>query len=284
MKTFEWTWNNPAGVAIHAKGWAADDADTKAPKAVVLLQHGLGEHVGRYEHVAAAFVAKGIALLGCDRSGHGKSGGKRGHIARYEYTLAEIEKLHEEATRRYPKSPVFLYGHSMGGGIVLNYLTRKKTHSIKGIIATAPAVRPAFKPSGFDVFMGKIMRKIYGAYSQANKLDVSKISRDAKVVEAYKSDPLVHDRITAETGIGLLQWGESLLENAPAELRTPLLIFHGTADGLTDVEATKAFAAKIKSGDLTLRLLDGWYHEVHNEPEQMLVINEMIEWILQRAK
>ncbi len=284
MKTFEWNWQNASEVKICAKGWTTDDADTKTPKAVVLLQHGLGEHIGRYEHVAAAFVAKGIALLGCDRSGHGKSGGKKGHIARYEYTLAEIEKLHEEASRRYPKSPVFLYGHSMGGGIVLNYLLRKKINSLKGIIATAPAVRPAFKPSGFDVFMGKLMRKIYGGYSQANKLDVSKISRDPKVVEAYKNDPLVHDRITAETGIGLLQWGEYLLENAPSQIHTPLLIFHGTADGLTDVNATQEFAAKIKSGDFTLRLLEGWYHEVHNEPEQATVINEMIDWILARAK
>jgi len=282
MTTFEWSFKNPAGVEIYAKGWLPDDSGKRAPKAIVLLQHGLGEHIGRYEHVAEWFCSQHIAVLGCDRSGHGKSGGKRGHIAKYEYTLLEIEALHTEATRRFPSVPVFLYGHSMGGGIVLNYLLRKKHSSIKGIIATSPAVRPGFKPSGFDVFMGKIMRKIYGGYSQSNKLDATKVSSDPQVVAKYQADPLVHDRITAETGIGLLQWGEYALENV-GELKMPVLILHGTADALTDYSASKAFAEKAK-GDITFSSYEGGYHELHNEPNKQKMLKEMSDWIIARLK
>lgn len=293
MQTFEWTYKSLAGIDMYAKGWQGED--NTPPKAVVLLQHGLGEHINRYEAVAAHFTAQGIAVLGADRSGHGRSGGKRGHIACYEYTMLDIEQLEKKAAELYPNAPVFLYGHSMGAGIALAFLLKNDFKNakvaaavktlrgkIKGVIATSPAIRPAFKPSGFDIFMGKIMRKIYGGYGQNNGLDATKICRDPQVVATYKADPLVHDRITAETGISLLQWGEELLtqiEQQPT-LIAPLLMLHGTADGLTDVQASKAFAAKAK-GDFQFTLYPDAFHELHNEPtEKAKMMQEMSDWVL----
>lgn len=292
MQTFESKWIDPAGVEIYAKGWEPEGQT----KAVLLLQHGLGEHVGRYEHVAAWLCQNGIAVIGNDRSGHGRSGGKRGHIAKYEYTLLDILTLHKAAQERYGDLPIFLYGHSMGGGIVLSFMLRnqwqnpkvaeamaefrKNPKALAGVIATSPSVQPGFKPSGFDVFMGKIMRKIYGGYAQNNGLKVDKISRDPQVVATYKADPLVHDRISAETGIGLLEWGTDLLQR-DHKLPYPLLLVHGTADALTSPEASAQFVKRCQ-GDIQYTSYPNAYHELHNEPDKEKMLAEVSDWILSK--
>lgn len=277
IKKIEWNWKDASNTDIYAQGWIPASADTRPLKAVILLQHGLGEHSGRYAHVAEFFCNNNIAVLANDRSGHGKSGNKRGHIAKYEYTLAEIEQLHNEASRRFPKIPVFLYGHSMGGGIVLNYLLRKKNSSLRGVIATAPLVRPAFQPSGFALFLGKIMRNIWGGFTQNNQLDATKICRNPEVVKAYQNDKLVHSQISAETAIGMLQWGEFLLENT-GDLSLPLYITHSRADGLTSFDASQQFVAK-SAGDIHSKWWEEPYHEIHNEAEQQQLFADILGWL-----
>ncbi len=278
LKKIAWGWKDASNTPIYAQGWLPASAETRPLKAVILLQHGLGEHSGRYAHVAEFFVANNIAVLANDRSGHGQSGNKRGHIAKYEYTLAEIEQLHNEASRRFPQIPVFLYGHSMGGGIVLNYLLRRKNSPLKGIIATAPLIRPAFQPSKFALFLGKIMRNIWGGFVQNNQLDASKICRNPAVVKAYQADKWVHSRISAETAIGMLQWGEFLLETKH-NLALPLYITHSRADALTSFAATQQFVAQ-STGDIHAKWWDAPYHEIHNETEeQQPLFADILAWI-----
>lgn len=280
MNTFEWQWKNPAQVDIYAKGWTLEN--NKAPKAVVLLQHGLGEHIGRYEHVAQWLNEHDIVMLGCDRSGHGKSGGKRGHIHKYEYTFDDIKQLKAKAKELYPNVPLFLYGHSMGGGIVANYLVTQKDTDFAGVIATAPAFRPGFKPSSFDLFMGKIMRKIYPAFSQNNGLDLNYLSKDKAVIEAYKNDKLVHGKLTAETGLGLIDFGQEALDKVDT-LAVPMLLLHGTDDKLTDPSASAEFVQKAK-GDLTYKSYEGWRHELHNEIGKEGILHLFIDWIFSKIK
>lgn len=275
MQHVEFGWKTTNGVDIYAQGWQPDG---NAPvKAVVLIIHGLGEHSSRYEHVAAFFAKQGIATLSNDRVGHGKSGGKRGHVAKYAYLLDDIDQLQKEAAARYPGAPVFLYGHSMGGAIVLNYLLQHPKNSFKGVIATGPALRPAFQPSRFVVALGKVMRGIFPGFVQNNQLDITKISRDKAVVKNYQEDPLNHSRLSAEMGIGLLEWGQKALDTV-GTIQTPLLLLHGGADGLTSPQATQEFAKKAK-GDVTLKIWDGLYHEIHNEPEKADVLQGMYEWM-----
>ena len=126
MKHTEFGWESPSKVKIYAQSWWPDEQKNKKLKGIILLIHGLGEHSSRYEHVAEFFTHYGFAVLTCDRSGHGKSGGKLGHIAKYEEVFDDIVKLHSEASRKHSQLPVFLYGHSMGGGIVIDYLLNKK--------------------------------------------------------------------------------------------------------------------------------------------------------------
>ena len=153
MKHTEFNWKNPSNHQIYAQSWWPDANKYKQPKAIILLIHGLGEHSTRYQHVAEFFTHHGIAILTCDRIGHGKSAGKRGHVKRYEYVFDDIVKLHSEASRRCPSVPVFLYGHSMGGGIVIDYLLNKKHTGLKGVIATSPLLEPAIQTTSiFTVY------------------------------------------------------------------------------------------------------------------------------------
>ncbi len=245
-------------------------------RAVVALVHGLGEHCGRYGHVAAALNQAEYALLAMDLYGHGRSGGQRGHIPAYETLLDEIAMLLEEAGRRFPGRPRFLYGHSMGGNLVLNYALRRRPH-LNGVIATGPALRTASPPPAWQTTLARLIERVWPAFSMPNGLPRPFLARDPAVVQAYTDDPLVHNRVSARLGLAILESGRWALEHA-AEMPLPLLLMHGTADRLTDPEASRAFATRA-SGDCALLLWEGFYHELHNEPEKEAVFAVMLDWL-----
>lgn len=282
MRQHEFSWKSPSGASIYAQSWMPNLQRQKMPRAILLLIHGLGEHSGRYQHVAEYFTHKNIGVLGCDRVGHGKSGGKRGHVKKYKYLFDDIEQLHAEATRRYPKVPVFLYGHSMGGGLVIDYMLRHPTMSIKGVVATSPLLKPAFDPPKILSKVARLIRPIYPSFSQDNGLDKKALSSDPSVIEAYINDPLVHPKITVESAMGCLDSGLQSLQKV-GKLARPLLLMHGDQDGITSHKASEQFAAKAE-GDLTLKIWEGGYHELHNEPNKMDVLEYMYQWLDQHMR
>jgi alpha-beta hydrolase superfamily lysophospholipase len=242
--------------------------------------HGLGEHSGRYGHVSEAFGQAGYVTLAYDQRGHGKTPGQRGYGPSFEAFMDDIARLLEEAALQYPTRPCFLYGHSLGGNFVINFVLRRKPQ-LAGVIATAPALKPAFDPPVLKVAVGKIMAVLWPAFSMPNGLDLQGLSRDPEVIRLYTSDPLVHDRISARLGIDLLRTGKWALDHA-AEFPLPLLLLHGSADRLTSVQASREFA--LKAGEYcTLKIWEGFYHEVHNEPEKKQVLTCIIEWMNARS-
>ncbi len=271
MQTFEWKWKSRDGLEMSALGWKPD-----SPKAIVVLIHGHGEHINRYQHVASAFVDAGYALQGFDLRGHGKSAGQRGHTPTYESLMDDITDFIGDARTRYPGLPVFLYGHSMGGNQVINYALRSP-QGLKGVIATAPWIKLAFDPPVAQVMVAKLLNNILPSFSLASGLSQAALSRDPQVVSKYAADPLVHDKISVRLYTGMYSNGISSLERA-AELKIPMLLMHGSADKLTSAKASSEFAKK--AGALvTLRIWDGFYHEIHNEPEKAEVIQTMIDWM-----
>lgn len=252
--------------------------DTPA-QAVMCLVHGMGEHSTRYAHVGDYLAKNGIAVVTFDHRGHGKSEGKRGHSPNYDALMKDIDLLIQQATKQVPNVPVFLFGHSMGGNVVLNYALRR-TPAVKGVIASAPWLRLAFEPSKLDVFLANMMIKIYPSFTQSTKLDATAISRDANEVRKYKEDPLVHDLISPAMFIGTKDAGEWVLANAE-KWKLPLLIYHGTSDRLTGYEGSKEFAQKAK-GDITWKSLQGFFHESHNEPEKEVIMEMILAWIKDR--
>ncbi len=280
MQHYEFGWKSPSNIQIYAQGWQPETSKFNKPVGVVVLIHGLGEHSSRYEHVAEFFTYYGWVVLANDRSGHGKSGNKRGHINQYEEVFDDIKQLYQEAKTKYTDLPVFLYGHSMGGGIVLDYLVHHHPKVFKGVIATSPLLQPAFKTPKALLFVGKMLRPLLPSFTQDNQLDPSLLSRDELVVKAYLSDPLVHSKVTFETAIKMLQAGEDTLAYT-GKIETPLLLTHGTEDGITSHQATRKFSMGVQ-GDVTLKLWEGFRHELHNEPEKLEVLDHIYQWMLQK--
>ena len=275
MKTFESGWLNKDGTKFYVFGWEPD----KKPKAFVCLVHGHGEHVGRYAHVGEAFAKAGYVLAGFDARGHGKTSGPRGHAPSYDALMDDIADFLAQMQMRYPGLPRFLYGHSMGGNQVINFALRRKP-DLMGVIATDPWLKLAFDPPAMQVTLGRMMNNIVPGFTQKSGLETAALSRDPNVVQAYKDDPLVHDKISARLFVGMYESGLWALDHA-AEFTLPLLLMHGTADRLTSAEASRQFAER-GGKNITWRAWDGFYHEIHNEPEKAKVIKVMVDWIASR--
>lgn len=266
------SWIAASGVRIYAALWPAAQ-----PKAVVALLHGLGEHCRRYEHLGAFFQSKGIAMLACDHEGFGRSGGKRGFVKSYSDYYQQAGRLLVECEKQYPDVPVFFYGHSMGGNVLLNYILQRHP-VIKGAIVSAPLIGLAFAPSPLAVAAGKLMKNIWPAFTQQNQLDIQQLSRDAAVVKAYAEDPFVHSDLSAAVGIGMLEAAD-YLKAYQGPVRCPVLLMHGTADAITSEPATRAFAQRLEGERVTYHPWPGLYHELHNEPEKEQVFAFVLAWI-----
>ena len=247
-------------------------------RGVIALVHGFGEHSGRFQHVADFLNTNGFAVVAMDSRGHGKSDGQRGHAPSFESYYNDVESLVDFTKKTTGNTvPLFLYGHSMGGNLVLNTILRRHTEGVAGIITTGPLVALAFKPSAFLLFLGKTLRRIWPTLSQPGGVKPENISRDKTVVEAYIKDPLVHGKVTTAAGMDLLEAGE-FLEKYEGKMPVPTLIMHGGDDFLTSQPASEAFAKRV-SGDIIYRKWDGLYHEIHNEPEKEQVFAEMLMWL-----
>ena len=192
-------WNNAEGLQLFAAHWPVAQ-----PRAVIALVHGQGEHIARYDHMAEWFNQHQIAVLGFDHQGYGRSQGKRGHAKNLTVLLDDIGQLLEETRKLYPETPIFLYGHSMGGGLVLNYVTRRNP-DLKGLIATGPWIRLAFEAPAFKVIAGRILKYFMPTLTLPTGLAAHFISHDEAVVKAYLADPLVHSKLSAAAGIALLE-------------------------------------------------------------------------------
>ncbi len=246
-------------------------------EAVLLVVHGMGEHGGRYgTHFAKAFNDKNIAVVTFDQYGHGKTEGKRGHTPGYDYNLDAIDKMLEEIKEFYGDIPTFLYGHSMGGNLVANYVLRRQS-DIKGAIISSPMLRLAFSPPAWKLKVGGFLRNIYPKFTESTGLEVDAISRDKKEVAKYVKDPLNHDKITINYSLPFFEAGEWAITNSGI-LNKKIFIFHGTGDRITDYKATKLYAEN--AGDnAKLKLYEGGYHELHNDICRDEVLKDMTDWI-----
>lgn len=275
MKTFESKFEGQDGLAFYVQGWEPD----VQPKAVVALVHGLGEHIGRYAHVGKALTDAGYVLVGFDLRGHGKTVSARGHFPSLNVVMQDIRQFFQFISQRYPSLPQFLYGHSLGGLLSLTYATQNKV-GIKGVMVTGAALRSALQEQKAKIAMAKILGTLAPAATIPSGLDATTVSRDKTVVDKYVNDPLVHDKTSLGLGKSALAAIDLCFARA-AEFAYPLLIMHGKDDKLTYPSGSADFAklAGEKNKDITLKLWDGMYHEIHNEPEQAEVFKVMIEWL-----
>jgi acylglycerol lipase len=247
------------------------------PKAVIILVHGMGEHSKRYEKQVVPFLLKNsMAVISYDQFGHGRSKGKPGHHPGYVYLLDSIDQMIAKANELYHDIPVFLYGHSMGGNVVINY-SLKRSDQLKGVVVTSPFLRLAFAPPKWKMAFGRIIDLVIPSFTMPNEIDVSALSRDKKEIEAYQMDPLVHDRVSTRYSLEFMKTGEWAIEHA-SELKIPMLLLHGTKDRLTSHLASEEFAAKAQ-GKAELVLFEGGYHELHHDLDKEKVMGTIVDWI-----
>jgi alpha-beta hydrolase superfamily lysophospholipase len=272
----ERTFDGVGGVRIVYDVWTPDIA----PRAVVMLSHGLGEYARRYDHVAQRFGEAGLVTYALDHRGHGRSGGKRMLVRDISEYTGDFDILVGIANRENPGLRSIVLGHSMGGGIVFAYgVERPDNYDL--MVLSAPAVAAQDLVSPLVAFAAKILGVLLPGLP-VQELDVNAISRDPAVVAAYNADPLVyHGKVPAGVGRALLQVGETMPQRAPA-LTAPLLVVHGSEDRLIPVEGSRRLVGSVGSDDVELKVYPGLYHEVFNEPEQDQVLGDVVSWILNR--
>lgn len=272
MKHLEnWT-KNKHSQKIFLQCWLPDTA-----KASICLIHGQSDHSGRYIHVAEYMVQHAFAFFSADLVGHGKSGGLRGHIKSFDDYTETIDMLLTEAKNKFPDKPVFIYGHSMGGNIALHHAFKNADKSVKGYIISAPWIRLAFEPPAWKIKLGKTVQSVLPFLQQGNEVKHENISRDADVVKKYKTDKLVHGKISARAFFETFEKGKNILNNGK-NLKYPVLLLHGKADKLTDYAASGEFA-KTNKKFIQHAEFEGLYHEIHNEPEKDVVFKTITEWM-----
>jgi alpha-beta hydrolase superfamily lysophospholipase len=231
--------------------------------------------MGRYGHVAERFVGAGFFFAAIDLPGHGRTDPKHGH-ATLELLLDAVGGHIEETRRRSAGLPLVLYGHSMGGALALRYTMERKPALI-GVIASSPLVRPYVAPPALKVSVAKLMRSLLPSLILSNPLELAALSRDPAVVEAARTDPHYHNLVSTRFGADLLE-NIDWFAGQGGRFPLPLLIMQGTGDRLVDPKASADLAGRLQ-GDVTLKTWDGYYHELHNEPERNQVIDFMIDWV-----
>jgi acylglycerol lipase len=252
----------------------------ETPRGAIVLVHGAGEHSGRYGHVVARLVDDGYAVHACDHRGHGRSDGPRALIEDFDDVVADVDSLVGRATASHPGTPVFMLGHSMGGLIALRYAIAHQER-LSGLILSAALAAIESVPKPLEL-VGRAL-SVVAPRTPLIAIDPSLISRDPAVVDAYVADPLVHHgKLPARTAAQLAD----AVEHFPATvgaITVPTLILHGTADGLCPPGGSEMLAQRIGSTDLTLKVYDGLFHEILNEPEREAVLDDIVAWLAARV-
>jgi alpha-beta hydrolase superfamily lysophospholipase len=269
----EFSWYTDDGLKIFAQAWIPESEI----KAVVCLVHGLGEHASRYKQLPVDLTNSGFALMGFDLRGHGKSEGKRGHTPNYGAYLSDITKLLNEACERFPGKKLFLYGHSMGGNLVINYTLRYPSSKISGVIATGPWLKLSRPLSPFMNSVAVFLNKYFPSFRTFHGIKSTDFSQQKYRVEDQVRDEFMHPWISARTFICIRDAGLWALEHA-SEFKFPLLILHGGSDKVTSPESSKEFVSKVKT-DCTLKIFNELYHEIHNEPRRDEIFSAFIDWL-----
>lgn len=271
MKSEEWTLPGHGGVELFARSWLPEGD----PRDVVVIAHGYAEHGGRYGNLVERLVPHGYAVHAIDHRGHGRSGGQRAIVDRLANVVDDFHQFVTRVRARHAGMKVKLVGHSMGGLVSFHYALKHQA-DLSGLILSAPAI------GGSVLGAQRMMLRLLSAVAPKMgvlPLPAEGVSRDPAVVKAYAEDPLVyHDKVPARTAGELVAGAAANAVRAHA-ITIPVLIQHGSADALIAPEANKEVYAAIGSPDKTIRIYDGLYHEIYNEPEHAEVIGDLIAWL-----
>lgn len=269
------------GTRLHVQVWPAPQR-----RGTVLLVHGLGEHVGRYEAVAQECNALGWTVLGADQRGHGRSAGARGALPGDDALLCDLAEL-IDTVRGARSGPLVLVGHSMGGLVAARFVAEGTLDApapwyreVDALVLSSPALDPGM--SGFQKLLLSVLGPLAPSLAVGNGLKSAWISRDPAVVAAYDADPLVHDRITPRLARFIVDGGEFVRSRAP-QWKTPTLLMWAGADLCVAPRGSAAFAAAAPAAVVRSREFPAMAHEIFNEPEKKQVFDTFAAWLVPRG-
>ena len=261
------------GTNIYYQYWLPEGES----KAIFLVVHGLAEHSGRYMNVVNHLVPSGYAVYGIDHIGHGKSDGKRVYVKRFQDYTKTLKNYFDMIREWQPEKPIFLIGHSMGGLISAAYLLENQDE-LSGAVLSGPGIKVPDNISQATIFLGNML-SIIMPKAGLIQLDAEGVSRDPAVVDAYINDPLVYTgKTTARLGAELLKATQCVKDQAQ-KIRLPIMIVQGSDDKLVDPSGAQLLYDLVSSKDKTIKIYNGFYHEVFNEPEHEQVLDDVKTWI-----
>ena len=261
---------------LHYRAWEAS-----APRSALLLVHGLAEHSGRYQRFGEDLAVAGHSVYALDLRGHGDSDGRRGHVRRFDQLLQDVDRFRREVHGMVrPDLPLFLVGHSLGGLIALRYL-EEYNPPFRGAVLSAPWLATALDIPHWKVAAAQVLTRIAPSLPMKANIPPEYLSHDPAIAEAFRSDPLVHDRITPRM-FTEISTAMGLVFQRADRIGVPLLFLLPGGDPITDTNRTRALAHSIRQTDVTLRMFPEAYHELFNEVDRSLVLSELRAWLATR--
>lgn len=276
MKFIEETVTATDGLRLYLRRSEVPDA-----RGEILIAHGFGEHSGRYEALTEHLTSHNYSVTAYDHRGHGLSDGLPGHVESFdEYDHDLVKMVASIRERRQPKR-LFLIAHSMGGLIALRYLARKNG-MVDAAVISAPLIAVAVPVPAHKLMIARVGARIAPRMRLDNEINPAVLSRDPEVGRAYAADPLVNRKVSTKWFAEATRAMEEVGRSA-TEIKTPILVMHGTEDRLASVDATRRLFENIGSPDKELVIYPGFYHELFNEPEQQEVFERVTEWLETRC-
>ncbi|MFT4266850.1 MAG: alpha/beta hydrolase [Xenophilus sp.] len=269
----------PGGATLALYEWPAP----QAPRGVAQIVHGLGEHAGRYAHVARWLHDLGLAVCAHDHFGHGRSSGPRGGLPHPLRLVEDLGAVVDRTRRRHAGLPLVLLGHSLGGLVASSFVARSAARGaapVDALALSSPAIDPGLSP--LQKLLVAVLSRLAPSLRVGNGLDADSISHDPAVVAAYRADPRVHDRIGARLARFLADEGREVVLAAAPRWPLPTLLLYAGADRLVSPGGSRAFAAAAPAQQVRSLCFEPLYHELLNERDAGPVYAALRQWLDER--
>ena len=277
-----------SGSAVSRGGEGNANSSSAGAKGAVVLIHGLGEHSGRYDHVAGRLAFDGWDVIRYDQRGHGRSAGRKGDVPAFNSLLNDLDTIvtacvAEDSETEGAARPLFLYGHSLGGLVAIRYLQEQLSGArwVRGAVIASPWLALAFEPPRWKLLLAACARRVWPAFTQSTGLEPGQLSRNPDFIRSIPGADLNHTRLSARF-FDEIRTAAQVAREHPGTLPCPLLLLHGQADPITSWVATQAFFEKAATPEQELRVYPDAFHELHNDPVREEAGADILRWLNER--
>jgi alpha-beta hydrolase superfamily lysophospholipase len=261
------------GLALKGRWWRRT-----APRAVLVISHGYGEHGGAYRRVAETVADRSdIDVIAVDFRGHGRSPGRRGMVRTYNELINDLTSSIEWISDRVPGVNLFVLGHSNGGQVALR-MVLQSPGKLAGLVLSNPVLRVSVRVPPAKLKLARFLARHAPWVTLKGNLDSATLTRDREIQQEHRSDPLRHSRMSAPLFFGMVEGGAMLMERA-GEIQTPVLMLLGGQDTVTDPAVARAFFDRIGTADKTLSIYPRMLHEPLNEIGRQQVADDVLRWL-----